>query len=413
MVTLAACGQSGEDEVPNPLNVRFDLARFGQSVSCSEATEVDRVEVTLLRTDGITVLNGFPVEADCSTGQLSVDWPSGGEYLLDVTAFGLLDGDPSTVLYTARVRVSQPTPEVVDLTLVPEVSFLELEWTFREDGLAPCATEVGQVQVTVGNPGGQTPPYVGRFDCTETPVRLPRPFIAQEYLILVEALSPVERFRLFVDTVSRILVKGDNSYLAALQPLGGRLNIDWQFAVGMDESTDCDADFVGNPTVDIEVRSREGDNDVATAEAGCRMAPFAFTTRRYTQGRLLTVALTAEANLHRFEGQQDFIMPDGDYDTGRLTLHAVGTATLAVNVESASCDESAVTGYEVMVAGPTDFSSQIVEFDPATPSVALTGLWYGTYDIEIVQQTTRGAQCTAQGQRRIAGRKNDWAPLSF
>ena len=412
----AACGDSSDGSDTVELRFNFTLNRAGQQVRCTDTPEVDRVEVMLFLADGVTLWPGFPMDADCDASTFIFPGLRAGEYVVQLQARGPLDGDPDAVLFRQVQSIVLPVLPTLPLTieLEPEVAFLELSWTFGEDGLARCANEVGAIQVIVATPGGQTGAFSTRLDCTgPLPVRLPRPFAPQEYIIQVEALSPVDNLRLFQHTVQRFLVRGENPYLAVLEPLGGRLNFDWQFAVAQDTFTDCDAPVVDVSSIVIQVSSREGGGGVDEAVAACTDAPYAFLPNRYTQGRLLAAELTAEG-MHTFVGEQLFTMPDGDYDSGRITLHAVGTATLATTVQTATCAEGLVVGYEVNIDGPGPVSGDFDTFGPPTSSVALSRLRYGEYDVEIVQLLDGGAaQCSARGLRRIDARANDWDVFAF
>ena len=408
---LSSCGESTSVETTG-FDLTFGIDQSGSRVSCTSVSEITSFEVTLLLPNGQTRWPGFPMVVDCASGAFSFQGVTPGEYLIDLKARGSLDGDDMAILYSAVEPITIPSNAPIDVVLTPEVGFLDLSWTFGDDELAPCATEVGAIEVVIGSPGSQVGSFMGRFTCTEPPIRVPRSFAPQEYVIRVVALSPQDDLPLFRHTTERFLVRGDNAYAAVLEPLGGRLNLDWQFAVGADEFTDCDAPVVGVSDVSIEIQSREGGGGVDRATAACVDAPYAFVANRYTQDRRLTAVLTAEGE-HYFEARQDFVMPAGDYDSGRITLHAVGTATLAVGVRTATCAEDMVVGYAVTVRGPTDFATQVEGLAPGRPFAALSGLRYGAYEIEVEQQTVGGIQCRARGQRRIGSRDNDWTSLEF
>ena len=409
LLFAVGCSDSSTVETVG-FDMTVSVALGSSRVSCASLAEIESLEISLLLRGTRSEWPGFPQRFGCDQDSFTFSGITPGEYTVDIKGLGPLDGDAMAVIYSAVQDISLPATETVDVLLSPEVGFLDLSWTFGDDNLAPCANEVGPVAVFIGTPGGQAGAYSGRFGCTESPVRIPRPFAAQEYVIEVEALSPQDNLRLFIHRTQRFLVRGDNEYRAVLEPLGGRVHLDWQFAVGADEFTDCDAPVVGVSEIAVEIQSREGGGGVDRATASCLDAPYGFIGNRYTEGRMLTAVLTAEG-VHRFEAVQDFDMPEGDYDSGRLTLHAVGTATLAATVMTATCAADGVTGYDVTAAGPVDFAFQTNE--PNAPVFPLSGLRYGAYDIEVAQMTAAGVQCRARGQRRISRRDNSWAPLEF
>ena len=411
-IAAPACGDEDNDAATAVgVEVFFSIRRGGQRTSCAAGREFERVEAVVYQSDGLTPLANYPVEVDCSVNGFTLVGLSEGDFVLEIRAVGIPSGDPDAVLFRAREAFQFPRARPLDLELLPEVVFLDLAWTFGNLGSAPCFSEVGQVGVTLESVTSASS-FSAEFGCSETPVRVARPFPAGEYTIEVEARSAFGGDVLFIHKARRFFVNGDNPYLAVLEPLGGRLNLDWRFAVGADEFTACDAEAVAVTTVGIEVVDGDGNGPSAAAAADCTDAPFEFPEARYTQGRLLSVILRAEG-MHRFEGREDFEMPSGDYDSGRLTLHAVGTATLAITVRTATCAEDDVLAYAVTAEGPTDFSDQLESFAPDHPFAGLAGLRYGSYVVEVAQLTADGVQCAARGERRIRFADNAWLPFEF
>ncbi|MEL7371939.1 MAG: hypothetical protein AAFN74_23645 [Myxococcota bacterium] len=411
-VGAAGCGDvENRASFLSALELRFFILQAGQETPCREATAFDRIQVDVRRADINVSLPGFPTTVNCAVGTVTVPSIAPGAYVAVFEALGPLADDSEAVIYSARREILLPSSPV-RVVLEPEVGFLSLAWAFGDDDLAPCASEIGSIEVAVSPFGATVPIYAERTNCLATPLRIPRPLLLQAYAISVDAFSSQDNLRLFRHAARRFLVRGDNSYVAVLEPLGGRVNLDWRFALGPDLFTDCDAAVIQVPDVDIALLGRDGGNDVDRVTASCTDAPFAFIANRYTQGRLLSAILVAEG-MHRFEGQRDFEMPDGDFESGPITLHAVGTATVSTVVRTASCAEDLVTGYRVTTSGPVDLTTQLDRWGPQVPEVSLGGLRYGTYAFRVVQETGVGIQCVAQGQRHVGARANDWAPLTF
>ncbi len=411
-IGYSACGEDAGNGGFG-LELSFQVASEGTlaDFSCAAFTQVDRFEVTVVGQDSLAVLPGYPVSSGCQPDPVFISGIQPGRYSVEVVAWGPLGEVTDAVLFSGQRDFTFPRSEPLAVVLEPEVSFLELDWTFGDDGLALCGTQIDSVEVAIEGVDGFGA-YVARFGCTQTPVRVPRPFVAQEYFIRIEAFSPQDELRLFVHADRRFLVRGENRYLAVLEPLGGRIIVDWRFAIGTDALTDCAAGVVDVDEVAIQVFSRDVVGLVDTATVSCTMAPFGLDGNRYAQGRLLRIVARAEGK-HRFVGAHDVVMPAGDLDTGQLTLDAVGSAVLTATVRTATCSEAGVTGYAVSVTGPFDFSENTLVLSPSEPSVELSGLPYGPYDIELEQQAAGGIQCRARGRRFIGQRNNDWAPFEF
>lgn len=410
---LAGLGGCGGEASSGGLSLTFDLSRGDDPVACSEVSEVREVTLRIRDAQG-QLVSGVPTRADCATGAVEVPSLADGTYTVELTATGDLAGDPGATLFSATQEVTSPGGAAI--TLMPRVAFLSLGWTFGQDDLLPCGAEVEAVSVIVSTGAGTVGSYSGTFGCTETPVVIPQPFDLQEYTIQVEANS-AEGFPLFTHTASRLLDRGANTYTAVLTPLGGQIFVDWAFAVRPDDMPVrmCDAPSVQVDELTITIESLEGGVTVSDTVACTEpMRPFAFTKARFTQGRRLALTLSADG-AQRFEAYQEFVMPDGDRVGDRSTLFAVGTATVAVEVETATCAPASTTGFaiEATLVDVDAEQTVSVEIGPADRSAALDGLWFGEWDVEAAVITPQGRQCARTVRRTVSQRQNAWDPVVF
>jgi hypothetical protein len=398
---LLACGdgKSGSET----LTIDYQLFRRGANVACGEATEVREIEVTLFGTNGITPRVGWPRKATCEDTFTASDVEP-GSYVLQVAAIGELQGDPNAVLYRARTDLTVPS-EGLSLSLQPEIAFLDLSWTFGDNMLAPCATEVASIDVLVSGGGD---PYTGRFDCNATPLSIEEPFSLQSYAIQVIAYS-AEGFPLFTADAQRTLDRGLNQYTAVLRPQGGQLKIDFAFLTGQVTTRFCDDPAVNATEIVARVENLQGGPPVSETFSCMEARPYAFKSARFTQGRELRLELIAEA-AERYKGVQEIVMPAGDHDTGLMTMVPVGSATVAVRVESSTCAAD-VERFDVSVrldGTPIELEQTI---EPPSESSALIDLPYGTYTIEVQEIVGGEVECSVSGQRAISDRENDWEPF--
>ncbi len=386
------------------LQVEYELLKRGASVACTDANEVREIEVTLFAANGITPRAGWPRKSTC-TGTFTAEDVEAGEYVLQVAALGVLQGDSAAVLYKARTNLTLPH-EAVSLSLEPEVAFLDLGWTFGSEMLAPCA-EVASIDVIVAAGAGD--PYNGRFSCQDTPVQIQQPFSLQSYAIQVAA-SSAEGFPLFTATAQRTLDRGLNEHTAVLTPLGSRVFIDFDFQVAAGTTRLCDDPGVHATDVRATIRNLEGGAPVTETFACMEERPYAFRSARFTQGRQLELELLAEADA-RFKGIQRFTMPADDHSTGILTLVPVGSATVSVEVQSSTCTAT-VDRYAVRVRRD-GVTTPLLEttIEPPDDHLPLVDLPYGAYRITVDEIAGGSSRCTTEDVRTIERRDNAWDPF--
>lgn len=410
IVGASACGGS-DAPIGSSQSIRFEIFKGGQNVDCASVPEITRVDGLLLRSNGTQQASG---EADCATGTFELNEVPDGSYTVVLNAKGELGADAAGILFSARSDVTLPGDGTA-ISLRPEVAYLDLEWNFGDLELAPCADQVAFVAVTVGTGNTTTESFTAEYDCTATPIAVPTPFELTEHFIKVEAYNH-SGFIDFSTEARRVFDRGDNAYTAMLQPIGGTLLLDWRFAAGPDIAQACDAAFVQVDDLVATVRALDG-NEVTSEVVDCTAArPYVYRGRRYAPGRELELSLEADG-AHRFIATMPFTMPQGDYAPGALTLEAVGTATITVEVATSTCTSADTQRFDVTVFEVPPRSGEVMVFEGEIPAaetmVSLPLLTYGEYRVEVVQQGSAGPICTLDEPRTIDEKENTWAPFVF
>ncbi len=403
---VLGCGDAG-DEGPGALEIRFQITSGGKLTPCKDVDGISSVEVTLLSSDGLSALPGYPDEADCESGVFLARGLAASKYVVAVAARGSVVGDDDAVLYRARQEVEFPQRAVVDIALAPEVAFFELSWSF-EDALNPCS-EVDGIDVFVSG-GTAASAYSARFSCHETPVHIEKPLAPRSYT--VQAIASLDGAPIYQGTAEVALAAGDNQYNLVLLPAGGRVSFDWRFEVAGAFDHACDGERVGVSDLSATIRSMLGDDPVIESLSCSSARPYSMRTARFTQGRRLELELAAEG-VHRFRSVTDFTMAEGDLDLGLITLRAVGNATVALSVTSTSaCASADLERFEVLVTesatGDAWLEKNVV---PSRYSIPLEHLPYGEYAVEATGFEGSTELCRGQATRTISARNNDWPPV--
>lgn len=407
LTLLVGCG--GESAgTGTGLTFDYRLFRRGENVACDAAPEVREVMVTLFLPSSGVPRAGWPRTVDC-TGHFEALDVEPGKHVIQVEAIGDLQGDPSAVLYTARTEVDLPQDGAVELSLEPEIAFLDLSWAFGSDMLAPCATEVASVDAIVAS--GSADPFNATYDCNASPVSIEMPFAVQSYAIRLTANS-AEGFPLFDAEVRHTLEPGVNPVNLALMPQGGRVLLDFSFVIGPGLTTRmCDDPNVMAEEVTATLDNLEGGFTVTETFACDEPRPYAFKSSRFTAGRMLELTLEAEAAAARFKGTERFIMPEGDRMGDLLPLEPVGTASVTVMVESSTCAGD-VDRFEVSLTAAGESTPAFeADIEPPSSGVAAEDLPYGEYAVEVLEVVNGQVLCTASGTRTIDARENDWDPF--
>lgn len=406
-----ACTGAGPQALP--LAVSFSVSRGGKSVSCGAVPEIRRVTVTIFSADGMTILPGFPQDADCATGRFNASLPR-ANYVLAITATGTVADVPAT-LFAARQDVPAGARSV-EVLLEPEAAYLAVGWSFGDQLLAPCIA-VDHVVITVARTaqggGGRGPVvFTATAACSATPLVIERPFAAETFDIEVDALS-AGGLALFSGTVTRTAARGEQVFDLILAPLGGALELDFNFAIGSQMVRACDDPRVGVVAVQATVTPADGGATVRETFACAEPRPYAFRSARYLPGRRLTLELVAAGAQH-FEARDAFTMPAGDKRwSPPITLYAVGTATVTVAVTTATCTHSRPT-FHVRVAADDPLLPAAVPLDqllpPGVTSVGLDRLPFGAYAVDVTDPATG---CGAHALRTVAARWNAWPPVAL
>lgn len=379
-------------------------------MACADASEILEVEVRLRDGAGAAVA-GTMRQADCVSGTWFAAVPD-GDYEVQVSAKGSLSGDDSAVLFKSP-NTPMTAPGVFDVVLDPQVAYLTLGWTFGEAELGPCGTEVDTVDVIVSTGAGQVGSFSKTLGCTETPVVIPQPLDLQRYLISVTANSP-EGFPLFNHAAERLLDRGSNEYTANLMPQGGQVVVDWDFVVTAGDMPlrACDTESIGVTEAVVTIASREGGAAV-TETVPCTDRPHAFSAARFTPGRQLELTVEAQG-AERFLTVLPFTMPSGNFVGERLVLHAVGTATAAIEVTTSTCAPSNYEGIDFTLTLLEDSEqSRTGRLGADDETLMVSDLWYGTYELEVALRSPQGPLCPHIEIRTIDEGSMDWGVVRF
>ncbi len=411
---LAACGT---DDPSSPedagFTVAFSLSKGGtEQLPCSAVPDVDRVRVRVLASDGISPLLGWPQQADCALGTFTDKGLGEGTYFLELTAQGELFGDPEATLFKARRQFTLPADRDIEISLAPEVAFLEVTWSFATGDLAPCS-EIESLTLAIGTGAGSGSYNKSNIDCTAGRFAVPTPLLPQNLSLTMSALSKVSGSTLYTVAENRLLERGQNPPFAVVfRPLGGELLFDWAFLVGAASITACDDARVGVSSLHARVVDPQGEDFAADIPcAGQR--PVRFPGERFTQGRALILELSAEG-VQRFAFSRPFTTTAGDTDLGLLQLPAVGSATVTVTRQAGSSCVAGIDRVRVQVT-PVGERTPILSVELPTTGgmVPVLDVPLGDYTVEAAGLQGAAVGCQTGGPRTIAGRTNRWEPLEL
>lgn len=409
---FAACGGDSGGQATTSVDVSFMVFKGGADVACASVSEISEVEIRVIAPSG-ALRAGFPRAIDCAAAHEAINLPA-GEHIVEISARGELAGDMRAVLFRSTSTITTPETSTLQVSLRPEVAFLTINWSFGSSALLPCDTEVGEVDVLVSTGTAQGTAFHQRFACMDTPVVVPAPLPLASYTILIDAYSSQE-FILFSGTAVRSLERGDNDVTVMLAAMGGRLYMDWIFAIRGQPIRPCDDDRVMVTGVEASVSSTEGGNIVATESFACGVPrPHGFVGQRYRPGRMLEMVLVAEG-VQRFRGVERFMMPAGDrYQDPPLVLEAVGTASVSVSVRTSTCAELLSDAFSIEIfdvdGGGVEPVAE-VNLNLGMHDVAIPDLPFGDYWVDVALMRGRDRLCTVRERRSIDDRLAVWEPF--
>jgi hypothetical protein len=414
LLALAACGSDAS--VSRGVSVSYVFETGGGDVGCDQVAGIDHVKIDVLAPDGITSRLGFPITRACTTDAFTTPAVPAGANILVVSAIGNVEGDANATLYDARMMISAPTSGTTQLVLKPEVAYLSVSWTFGDQMLLPCATEVAYVEVLISTGTTHQSAFMQRFMCSATPAANLGPFSVGSYSVEIDAYSN-QGFILFNNMATmRSFERGSkNTYDAVLAPLGGLLQLDWTFDIRGVMNKACDDMSVRVQTITATVKDLQG-GPAATEPISCAVTrPYAFQQERFRQGRNLDLTLIGEG-AERFKYEGKFTMPDHDWNPGTLVMNAVGSATVSIALGTSTCGTTLFDFFRVSVT-PADppMSPPLTaqNLAPGATSLAVVDAPYGAYLIEVDQMLNNMPICSVQGSRTIASRQNQWDPFKF
>lgn len=415
---LVACGSDGEPSDPSAgFSVDFSLSKGGTSLlACRDVPDVNRVRVRVLASDGFSPLLGWPQDADCATGRFTNTTLPAGSYVLEVTAQGDLFDDPEALLFKARRPFTLPADRAMEISLAPEVAFLEVTWSFATGDLTPCS-EIESLSLSIGTGAAGTGSYnENGIDCTAGRFAVPTPLLPQNLSLSMRARSKISGSTLYTVAEDRLLERGQNPPFAVVfRPLGGELLFDWAFMVGAATITPCDDSRVGVSSLVARVIDAMGED--LEADIPCAgQRPVRFPGERFTQGRVLTLELSAEG-VQRFKVAREFTTAVGDTDLGLLTLPAVGSATVAVSRSPGSSCPATVSRLTVS-ATPIGGGEAVSlgELPAEGGSLLVRDVPLGEYTVQVagrIGASMGPPPCEVSGPRTIDGRTNRWEPFEL
>lgn len=406
---VAACADQSFDEGGIGSTASFSLFIDGMNVPCASFSGIDRIEVTAFASDGVTRRPGYPREGNCQTGQVSLGGLEAGAHDLEIAAIGPALGDGEAVLFRGRSAITLPS--AIDLSLRPEVAFLDIGWTFQNSDFDPCDSEVAQISVNLGASTVQDVTFATTADCRATPLRVPLPLPLLNYTVIVEAYS-FDNFPIYSATSRRVLERGENTLNMTLMPLGSVVYLDWQFEIGSMSIRACDDPRVGTASITVSIDPDVG--EAATELIDCTAdRPYGFKADRYPSNRALDIRVVAEGAA-RFVGTRQIATTGDDLYVPIIVLEAVGTSSLAFSVQTASCAAAGFDHVEV-TAAKIDDAAAVVEQELSADATGarFVDLEYGEYALTVSLVDGDTPICTSRGRGVINSRETAWPAIAL
>lgn len=410
-LNVAGCADESLSDGDTGVAASFSIFKDGMNVPCASIPEIQRVEVIVYATDGVTRRPGFPMPADCQSGQVFLYNLGEGSHELEFVAHGQALGADDAVLFRAKSPISVPSSTEINLSLRPEVAFLTIGWTFQNSDFDPCESEVAEIIVRLGASTGQSVNFDTSADCEETPLRVPVPLPLLNYTIIVEAYS-IDNFQIYSATAQRVLERGENTLNMTLMPLGSVVYLDWQFEIGSMSIRACDDPRVSTASISVTIDPDVG--DAATELIDCTAdRPYGFKKDRYPLGRTLEIEVVAEGAA-RFVASKRISTTGDDLYVPILVLEAVGTSSLAFSVQTATCAAASFDGIGVVAAKVDDLTRIVAQELPADAmGVIFEDLEYGEYEVVVSLLDGDTPICTSRGHGVINSRETAWDPIAL
>lgn len=407
---VVSCAGDSSGSRPENSQVSFKIFKSGMNVDCSAVPEIVRVQVTAFAGDGITRRPGYPRDVNCQEGQVSLSDLDGGDHILEIAAHGKILGDDDAVLFKAKTPISLPTSGT-ELSLKPEVSYLSIDWTFENEELAPCAEQVGDIEVLLAATTGPRLTFSKKVACTETPLEIPLPLPVLNYTIRVDAYSP-EDFPVYTATVQRVLERGDNDLQVILQRIGAAVFFDWQFEIGTMSVRPCNDARVDTSEIQVTIGPQHAPARAMETVQCASDRPHQFLADRFPASPTpLAIDIVAEGAA-RFIGGRVVDSTGEDIDAGTIILRAVGTATASFSIATSTCATARYDGFSVYAVNelqPNEVFGQDLEMNADT--AIFEDLPYGTYGVLLLETFGGVPVCTARGRGVIEDRTAAWPPI--
>lgn len=408
-LVASGCGEAASEG--SAVHVKFSVFRDGVNMACGDVADIKKTEVSVRSAGGIAEVPGFPKEVSCAAAVFELSLKD-GEYVLEITAFD----QAGLGLYQARRNIEVASGANLEFSLEPQKARLKLDWSFVAMGeRSPCTDQVNEIDVTISASGSSGDAFNAQFKCDAGPVWIERYFSPRTYTVLVLGISPND-YTVFKTRETRVLERGENEYHSILNPVGGRLMMQWQFKLPQGgHIPDCNDPEVGLDQIELSVRTDLGDEPIQETLACAQNGSYSLNTKRFSQGSLLHFELIGDG-VHRYRYFESFIMPDGDKNFGLLTLEPVGDANLLWTTTATSgCNNQTNFSYDITITNEDSGRKAVeVELGQSQSNYAVRDLAFGDYEVKIVGKNAQDTFCQVSGSRAInIGGDNAWAAFQL